>query len=253
MGVAKIYRSRIKKDSLLQVPSGERSFFLALAHLANEMNAIHKFLLWVSRTAVASQAKQQGRTTYEMLLLLLLAGKLKEGWELLSTGFFSGLSKTYEPKMRSEPKQALRHLKRYFGSRNDVDLIRNRFAFHYSPDEVDAILPEVDEQLDLYVERGGSANNLYYFAEALAGRALLKALDETDHLGAYKRLYTELPQLAAKLLLVADGLIDVFLQRHASGLWEGHAEEITLEELPGILCIQIPWFTDPSRAYDGSA
>jgi len=36
----RVYNVKLSKDALLDVPENERTFFLSLAHLANEINAL---------------------------------------------------------------------------------------------------------------------------------------------------------------------------------------------------------------------
>ena len=123
----------------------------------------------------------------------------------------------------------------------------NYYAFHYSPEELDAVLPTVPEELEIYVADEGSANTLYYFAEVLANRAILRSMQETDDSIAYTKLHLELPKVANWFSILAELLLVEFISRYEEGIWDGFAEEIQFDNLPLITDIKIPWFTDISE------
>ncbi|MEA3459439.1 MAG: hypothetical protein U9R11_01990 [Chloroflexota bacterium] len=250
-----VYAARLSKAQLQSVPPEERSLFLSIAHLVNEINALHKLVLWASDFSSGNEVEVHGQVSLTLMLLKLLAGKLKEGHKLLRKRFYgTAVSRDYEPSLRQEGRDALAEIKKYFGrSNNNVNYIRNNYAFHYSPDELDAVLPHVPEDLELYVESGGSANNLYYFAEVLAGRALLRSMGASDDQAAYRQLVEEIPKVARWFAVVCDSLMTEFLRRHAGGIWEGKAVEVPLGELPPLLGVRLPWFTDTSDVHTGAA
>ena len=162
----------------------------------------------------------------------------------MMTGY---ILKDYVPALDDKGREALDNIKRYFTGSNNVSIIRNNFAFHYSPEELDSVLPNIPEELEIYVSSMGSANTLYYFAEALANRSILKNMNEHDDFTAYKKLHIELPKVANWFIVLAELLIVEFISRYEDGIWDGFADEVHFDKLPSIKDIKIPWFTDISE------
>ena len=244
----KVTRVHISKDQLLAIPEAERTFFLALAHMFNEINALTKMLYWAAHAPDSTEAEDHGRLSTMLMLTQLVAGKLNEGWALFTKSFFgAALSKQYEPKLTGEPAEALMQLKRYFGTRNALNTIRNNFAFHYSPQNVASVLPEIDEPLYLYMDRSSTPNNLFYFAETLMANALLSVLsnDEPKNL---EDLVGEIFSVSMWFSQASDGLMDQILESQPDGSLGAEMEEIQLDKLPGLREIFIPWFSDTTDA-----
>lgn len=248
----RVYNAKIRKDALLGVPENERSFFLSLAHFANEINALQKLVLWSWDFSSQNPAVVKGQMALSFMLLKLLAGKLKEGNELLRMTFYgSSASRDYEPLLSKEAQEALSEIKRYFGRDNLIHQVRKKYAFHYSPDEVAAVLPLVSEDLDLYIDSAGRIlNNLYDFAEVLANTAMLSGIDH-DTQAAFSKFRKEVISVAEWFTIVSDGLIVQFLKNHF--LWDGAASEISLGDFKPTSSVRLPWFTDPSDLGDAAA
>jgi len=246
----KIYKVKIRKELLTSVPEEERTFFFSIAHLANEINILLRFVLWSHRTPRENKAEANGGVTLTWMFIKLLAGKLNEGHILLQKWYFPRISRLYDASLRPEGKEALDRIKHYFGKSNAlVHFIRNNFAFHYSPDEFNKVFPDIPEDFEFYVEKGGSANNLYYFSEALANRAILRNMGASDDYEAYKKLVVEIPNVANWFSTLCISLLDQFIVKYKNDIWDGEAEEICLENLPDMNDVQLPWFVNPTQIY----
>ncbi|MCL4559792.1 MAG: hypothetical protein M1281_04145 [Chloroflexi bacterium] len=250
----KIFSAKFDKAELIAVPSEEQSFFFGLAHLVNEMNALEKLVLWSEMTPAATDIDRNGQVSLTFLLLRLLAGKLNEGNGLLQNKFHSTKwSKQYVGQLSADGSKALSEIKKYFGRANLVKHIRNNSAFHYSPEEMAAILPTVPEDLELYLSDGGTANSLYYFAEVLVNRAILNHINSADHQAAYRTLVRDLTTLAHSFLVLAEALMVVFISQNQNQIWDGFAKEVPFEKLPAFTDIRLPWFTDTTSLRDEQA
>lgn len=249
----KIIRVELEKNKLLSIPEDECIFFIVLGHVANELNAFTKMLYWSANTPANNEIEDHGRNTMELLLIRVLAGKLSEAWKLFKKSFFGkALSRGYESKLDPKAADDLQSLKKYFGSRNAVDQIRNRFAFHYSPEEVRAILPDVDENFILYLERGPEPNNLFYFSESLMTQALLTLLKNNDDQYSIDILAKELLNVSLWFLQVSDGLMAAITNKNGKELLVAEPEEVHFENIKAIQDITLPWFTDTSSAINAS-
>lgn len=244
----KIFVEKLSKEILKLAPPAERSFFLVMAHLVNEINAINKLVFWSHIYPTQNNAEENGKVSLTFMLLRLLAGKLNEGNELLRKKFYgSKISKDYVSALSTDDQEALSQIKRYFNGTNPVTYIRNNYAFHYSPEKLDSVLPTVPDELEIYLSDGGGANTLYYFAEVLANRAILNSINEEDIISAYKKLVEELPMVTKWFLDFVDALLVVFISKYGEDIWEDFAEEIKFTTLPSITEIKLPWFTETSE------
>lgn len=139
-----IYRGRLNKAELLSLPDHERKLFCAIAHLQNEINILLRAVLWSSDFSSDNEAEIQGQVSTSLFFVKLLAGKLREGWTLLEKFFFShkSLSNDFRAHASLKQKEALEALSRYFGKANVIHDVRTDFAFHYSPEDLDAFLQQ---------------------------------------------------------------------------------------------------------------
>ena len=169
----------LDKEKLLSLTVPERTFFLALGHLSNELNASPKLLYWAANAPLDHEVHEAGQYSLMLMLIQLLAGKLNEGWRLFENFFFgSKLSIIYHPLLDDESSEALNNLRRYFGSTNSANIIRNTFSFHYSPEQVSDFLPHVEKELIAYMNSEAAPNNLFQFSETVLSDVLLNCLAE---------------------------------------------------------------------------
>jgi hypothetical protein len=243
-----VYLTKLDKAVLDTILPDERSLFLSLAHLANEIRALQKLFLWSNNFTSNNDAETKGQTTLSLMIVKLLAGKLNEGHKLLKVGYFDlPIEFDYQVNISSEAKDAIANIRLYFNNRNNVIRnVRNRQAFHYSPRDVDKMLPNLSEDLELYIQKDGSANNLYYFAEVLADRALLHSINPQDQQAAMQDLMEDVRKAAHWFTVACDSLLNAFVRRHVDTIWEGNAIEIIFDDLRPFSTVQIPWFTDTS-------
>ncbi len=56
-----VVRARLNKETLENIPSRERSLFSILAHLANEIRALEKLILWSGHSRSESDVEIGGQ------------------------------------------------------------------------------------------------------------------------------------------------------------------------------------------------
>lgn len=202
-------------------------------------------------TPANNNAEENAKIALTWFFLKLLAGKLNEGYKLLQSYYFGGISCRYDHDLQDKGKDALKKIKQYF-ERGDVLVryIRNNYAFHYSPPELNKILPNIPEDFEFYMEKEGSANNLYYFAELPSNWAILRNTGMADEFTTYKRLVEELPRLANWFSIFSDSFIYEFVNRYEKGFWGDLAEEVQFDKLPNMQDVHIPWFVNPTQIYE---
>ena len=242
-----IYLAKLSKAQLQNLSSAERSLLFILAHLSNEITALEKAVLWSGRYTPGNSAEIAGQVTLMLMFLKLLAGKLNEGRNILQTHFFGQpLAREFFPFLSPESQEAAGKLKRYFGGTNAIHTTRITDAFHYSPNKMDLQLSDVPDEMEIYVPKEGSANNLYYFAEVLANRALLEEVGGNKETDVLHRLQMEIGEAAHWVHVISDDLIKVILGKYVDRIWESAAVEVEIGDPPKFDDIRIPWFVDIS-------
>ncbi len=241
-----IYRGRLNKAELLRLPDHERILFCAIAHLQNEISILLRAVLWSSDFSSDNQAEIQGQISTSLFFVKLLAGKMREGWTLLEKFFFSHklLSSDFQVHANHKQKEALEALSRYFGKGNVIHDVRTDFAFHYSPESLDAVLASTPDELDLYIEEEGNANSLYYFAEVLANRAVLDRVNVSNGKDAMDRFIGEVVTVAEQFTRFGQAFMSYVIKRQGQSIWQEPAKCVQFSILPSFSEMRFPWFTD---------
>lgn len=250
-----LHRIEVTKSQLDSIPAPERRLLILVAHAANEINTLSK-LFHFAASAADDGITGHAERTQALVLGRLLTGKIYEFWKLLQVGYFgSQLSREYQPLLDSESLDAVENLKRYFGRDNLIALVRNKFAFHYSADQIDAgysALVEGDS-LDIYLAKH-NGNTLFAFAETITGRAMLEGIHPGDHDAAFGALIEDTSRAVGFITEVAGGLMDVCIKRNfGKNLYDFGVEVIEVDGVPDSQRVAIPFFIEIVDAPHDSA
>jgi hypothetical protein len=94
------FRAKLSKEGLQQLSPEERRLFLSLGHIANEIKALQKLLVWSSNFSTDHEPIVHGRISFSLMLLKILAGKLNEAHEAIRKSFYNPeVSRSYAPKL----------------------------------------------------------------------------------------------------------------------------------------------------------
>lgn len=243
-----VLKVQIGRDELLSLPEADYSFFLALGHVTNEVNALTRLAYWAAGAPSRNnEANEHGSLAHEIMLITLLAGKLNEARELLRKSFFSGLSRKYVPDLDQEAARALKSFEQYFQSpTNYARLIRDNFAFHYGADRVGAALAATSGDLFVYLARNDAPNNLFYFSEVVVAQAMTSLLGLEAETDPADKIVAELFTVAALLAQLSDGIMQAIIARSGKELRVADPQEISLDNLQAFEEVALPWFTDTS-------
>jgi len=243
--VTEIYKIPLGEDALQNMPKSERTLLLVLGHLANEINILTKTFYWAAHTDDGSDVQRLGSNAQAMLFGRILCGKLYEGWRLIGSAYYgSKLSKTYDPLLDAETKDALKEAKRYFGKENAIGKIRNGFAFHFSPEEINDCFENSEraDPMDMYMS-DDNANTLYSFAETVVNQSSLESINKDDPQAALAAMIDESTRITALFNQIIGGCMSTAIRRHlGENLEELGAESIDLPDLLDFHDIRLPYF-----------
>ena len=245
--MVRLHRINLTKQQLDRIPEVERRLFILIAHAGNELNALSKLFHFAASSASEEGLSGQAENAQALVLARTLAGKIYEFWQLLQTSFFgASLSKEYEPRFDVEAVTALTALKRYFGRDNLIAVVRNKFAFHYSPNQIDAGYKAVIDGDPLQIYLGKErANTLYAFADTISGRAMLEAIHPGDHRAAFEALIDQTTAAVGNIDTVIGALMIVCCQKYiGDSLYALGADIVEIEGVPESQKVAIPYFIE---------
>lgn len=241
----KLIQVEFSKEKILEMGEEERLFFIALGHFMNEINVATKYLFWAANAPSETIEELDGKYSMMLFHIRFLAGALNETWELFQNHFLSAkFSQKYVPEINqdSKAKDAYKNYRSYFSRTNPINLIRKRYAFHFSAQDAEGALAKYDGPLLAYLERGIPPNNLYHFVDALIGTAILDATNRSD----LDELVNELFKVSVWFIEIADVIMKLILVDHSSDIRAKAPREVHFENLPNFGEERICWFTDTS-------
>lgn len=245
--MVQIHHVTLSRTQLESIPEGERRLFILAAHVANELNVLSKFFHFSTAHKTDEPILVHAHNAQSLVLARVLTGKIYECWRFLNAAFFAtALSKSYESQFEDEAKQALEEVKRYFGRKNPIELVRNKHAFHYALDQVDAGFSAVIEgdPLEIYFAKS-NANTLFAFGDAVAGRAMLETIRPGDAPGAFETLHGDTVKMVRLLGTVLGQIMALCIKTHLGGdLYSLGAKVIEVEGAPDSQEVSIPYFIE---------
>jgi hypothetical protein len=244
-------RFTLDKDKLDTLPENEYVLFHTLGHIFDEINGIQKMLYWASNEPKTDEAQKHGSNTLVIMLIQILAGKLNEAWEFFKKNYFrSELSRIYDSKLNNDAKEALYSLKRYYGKTNAIKTIRDKFAFHYSKDEISNQYIDETNNLLIYIYNIHYSNNLFFFSESIQIHILEKLLITIDEKYTIEKLINDLFKIVKWQETLIDLLMCEIIQNNKLVLHTAKVDKIELKNLQNHKDFMIPWFTDTSSMFD---
>lgn len=206
----------VPKSYLEAIPEAELAFYTHLGHVRNELLVIEKFLVWTMENQTDGDVLSDVNVFQELIILRLLAGKLHEGWQLLNNKTYSTIFESLRTGLDSKTRTTLKELDAYFGNKkNMIEMIRNRFAFHYDSSLIRKQLSSVEEtdQLAIYIAPR-TVNCFYQFSEVIANRAMLSAVKGADHIEALKMLTKEVIKVTVRFIGFSDGCLNHMIETY---------------------------------------
>src|ERR1043165_1323265 len=183
----------LPKYKLDRIPELERAFYIHIGHLRNELMFLQKMLWWSNNNPTDHTVLQNINVSQGLAIIRLMAGKLWGGWGLVHKSYYgSKVSMSIGNKIPLKSRQALTELKEYFKKENTIRMVRNQFAFHYSPQYIRDQLAQIEDtdQMEVYMA-ALNVNTFYPFSEVIANGAMLNAVDADDYMAGLKVLMDE--------------------------------------------------------------
>ena len=177
----------------------------------------------------------------------ILAGKLYEGWQLMSTAYFgSKLSLVLEPLLPEPTRLSLADLKSYFSRTNLIHTVRNSFSFHYSAEEIALHWQEAASESDFDFFIANEYGNTFSLAsETAVNLAVLNGINRQDRTAALKAFLDEVQNVTLLFIDFLSGVTLVLLERCFGDNLSALGVEEELHPTKDLDEIDIPFFYTP--------
>lgn len=226
-----VYPFRYSKGDLDAAPEAERTFYLMLCHLVNDTTFLQKVMLTALNGRDRDEATVAATTAVALTMLRLLAGRVREGFQLIQESW-SPIAKAY-PEIE-KGHAYIKDIRRYFNTRdNAIHRLRNDAGFHESPDHVRKAFDSVEanaEMVDYLTIHQG--NTVYYGADLIRAIAMQHVVEYPDLKTMLEKIPIEVATVAALFRDFANEFVPAFWQRYIPHLLKQKREDIETD-VPG--------------------
>jgi hypothetical protein len=225
-------------------PETEGLFYLKLGLITNEVSSLNKLTLFSLHQPKDTEVMNRAGSALGLHQLRLLAGRLYEAHDIITTGF-RPLMLTYGSRKSNEVRKHYHKLNAYFGDPlNLVKSVRHKLAFH-TDDAVFragvALMSEDDDLTDYMCEQRG--NSLFWSAEMAMVAALQHVVGVKDTSEAYGKLMDDLNKVARIVNDFSFAFAVAFFDRNfpekRQSLRENHIE---IMDAPKLTEMSLPFF-----------
>jgi hypothetical protein len=243
-----VYPLTITQAEFKTAPERERLFYLKLGVIANEVSALNKLSLFSLNQSDDRMVTKRASSALAMLWLRLLAGRLYEAHDVITTGY-NPLKLAYRSDMKREGGTiSYRKLNAYFVDPNNlVKAVRHKLAFHTDDTvfKTGEQMMDFDEDIVDYMcqQRG---NTLFWGGEAALVYAVRHLAGDSDAETTFSKLLGETSSVAGHVnnFAYAFGL-SFFHRNFPEKLVAMESEKIEITDAVDLAEFSLPWFFEP--------
>jgi hypothetical protein len=240
-----LYRVTVSKAKFNSIPEPERLLFIRFGHLIDEINTLLRIFLWSVPSQTLQEEEMNGRLAQNMVIARVLTGKLYEAYGLIKKHYIGErIAEIYDPLLDDIARDAYLHLKRYFSKPNLIKIVRNKYAFHYSHDELKKLLRLIplEDNLIFYFSED-SRNNFLCSADVIINHAMLESIESGRSDKAQRRLEEDTVKITKWLRQFITCYIYAVMKKHLGNSFkEMGAQEITIQQPAKDTEIELPYF-----------
>jgi hypothetical protein len=239
-----LHRVTISKKRFDSIPEPERLLFIHFGHSIFEINTLLRVFLWSSSFENLKEEEINARMAQGLVIARVLIGKINEAYLLIKKHYHGEIAKKYNPLLNDAARDAFLYFKRYFSHSNLIKAVRNKYAFHYSHDELAKILMQFKpmDELVFYLSQD-SRNSFFCSAEKIVNNAMLEAIDPGHPDNAQKRLEKETIEISKALQIFLQWFMHTVMMKYLGrNLEEMGAIEIRIPKPPKDTEIELPYF-----------
>jgi hypothetical protein len=227
----------------------ERIFFIQFGEILNEINILYRCFLATSNLKWETEVEQKAKISQLFFFIRSLASKLYEGWIIINSGYVeSTLSIKLDKALGSEATESLFKIRKYFGRKNNILIIRNKLGFHYEYKMVgDGIknLEEIEEN-DLKIFLTPSTGNcIYSLSDAIIFAGMKKDLILSNRNELFDQLMDEITENCRQFQTFGDECLSKIMEPYLPLISGKEDYEITTAPL--YTEIKLPQFVETHK------
>ena len=227
----------------------ERIFFIQFGEILNEINILYRCFLATSNLKWETEVEQKAKISQLFFFIRSLASKLYEGWIIINSGYVeSALSIKLDKALGSEATESLFAIRKYFGKKNNILIIRNKLGFHYEYKMVgDGIknLEEIEEN-DLKIFLTPSTGNcIYSLSDAIIFAGMKKDLMLSKRSEIFDQLMDEITKNCRQFQTFGDECLSKIMEPYQDAISGKEDYEITTAPL--YTEIKLPQFVETHK------
>ncbi len=223
-----VYAFRYTKAQLDRAPEDERTFFLMLCQLLNDVTFLQKITLTSLNSRVEGGPTQVVNSLLALTMMRFTAGRLREGYTLIKDQW-SPLAPKYPELV--DGAAHIKALRKYFNNKdNIVHRLRNDAGFHESPDHVRAAYadyPAGEPMIDYVAEHRG--NTIYAAADIVRAVAMQHITGQDSIENMLVTTSTEVMAVSSMFADFGNEFLPVFWERYMPEILELQREDISIE------------------------
>lgn len=249
----RIYSAKLPKGHLTRLPEADRSLFLLLGHVSNEINVLQKLMLMMRQDDPPSRVVDIVEAGQVMIIMRILVAKLHEAYRVFNERVQgdAAIRERYNVRGEWSGRELLRELNARFKQGSLLTRIRDKLASHYVDEDrlLEASFQALadDEPWELYLSET-VGNSFYYASEMVAMKAALDLVaadpvpDEKPDETNLKALFNESLEVANVVMKLCQVIMIEILEKSIAG--ELVMEPIDIGKPPKLAALHLPFFVD---------
>lgn len=213
-GTLHFHRFTYTKADLKAVGDEEAVFFLMSCQLHNDIATLFRVLLQNPIRDEDPEPVRNAAAITQLLIIRMLAGRCYEGWEFVKARFGTYFKK-HDSRIKLQAKDNYKTLKKYFGRKSLIQLLRNKVAFHSSIESFSESYANLSDE-ESFVDHHHSArgNTVFFGAELVLTQTIISLVEKPDPLEALIQVGDEVREIAGQFLDVTGAFIAAFCSFH---------------------------------------
>ena len=207
---------KIPRKIIKTMEEKERIFFIQFGEILNEINILYRCFLATSNLKWETDVEQKAKISQLFFFIRSLASKLYEGWTIIKSGYVeSSLSIKIDNDLGKEATDSLFEIRKYFGQKNNILIIRNKLGFPYEYKMVGDGIKNLDEieENDLKIFLTPSTGNcIYSLSDAIIFAGMKKDLMLSNRAEIFDQLMDEITENSRQFQTFGDECLSKIME-----------------------------------------
>ncbi len=240
---------KIPKNIIMIMEEHERIYFIQFGEFLNEINILYRCFIATANLFGDTEVEQKAKKSQLFFFMRSLASKLYEGWNIINSGYVeSALSLKIDKNLGKQATESLFEIRKYFGRKNNILILRNKLGFHYEYKLVEDGINNLEEihENDLKIFLTPSIGNcIYSLSDAIIFAGMIKDLMLSSRDEMFDQLMDEITQNCRHFQTFGDECLSKIMEPYQDSISSKESYEITTAPL--YTEIKLPQFIEINK------